>query len=207
MSPRSYPCLLTIYLLRNNVDEEIYAGSTTNLKKRMGYHKSDAKKACKKDRKLYEHINKIGWGHFYAESLYEFYCKDAEYADQSEEIAVECFGSLNTRKAHHTPEEAKAYKKAYYKAYGKAYESREEVKARRKAYNSLPKRKASRKAHQASPKGKQTRREGAKRYRSDPKRGGKPITCPCSQNTIKKYSYGKHCRSKKHRRYLESVAV
>lgn len=173
MSPRSYPCLLTIYLLRNNVDEEIYAGSTINLQKRLQCHKSAAKTHCKKGCKLYDHINKIGWDHFYAESLYEFNCKDAEYAGQSEDIAIECFGSLNTCKAYRTLEEVKAYKKA----------------------------------HQASLKGKQNHREGDNRYRSDPNRGGKLIACPCSKRLYKKHNFKQHCRSKKHRRYQESVVA
>lgn len=177
MAPRSYPCLLTIYLLRNNVDEEIYVGSTTNLKERMWCHKSDAKKACEKDRKLYEHINKIGWIHFYAESLYEFQCEDAEYAGQSEDIAIECFGSLNSYKAHLTLEEVKVYDNKRQKAY------------------------------RTTLKGKQNHLEGTKRYQTNPESGGKLIYCPCSKRQYKKYTFKDHCRTEMHKRYLESVAV
>jgi len=178
MAPRSYPCLLKIYLLRNDVDEEIYAGSTTNLQKRLWYHKSDAKRACEKGRKLYDHINKIGWEHFYAESLYEFYCEDAEYAGQSEEIAIDCFGTLNSNKAHRTLEDYKAY-------------------------NSRPKSKASRKAYRATLKGKQTQQKFEQLYRSDPNRGGKLIYCPCSKRQYKKYTFKGHCHTKRHKHYLE----
>ena len=177
MSRRSYPCLLTIYLLRNDVDEEIYAGSTTNLKERMYFHKADAKKACKKGCKLYDHINKLGWEHFYAESLYEFHCEDAEYAGQSEDIAIECFGTLNSYKAACTELENETRRKSWQKEYI------------------------------SRPAVKQKNLERVKLYQSDPKRGGKPITCPCSQNTIKKCSYWSHCRTKRHKQYLELVAV
>lgn len=49
-----------IYKLVNNVDDEIYVGSTCNpLRVRKGDHKSRAK--TKSNYKIYKHLNEVGW--------------------------------------------------------------------------------------------------------------------------------------------------
>jgi group I intron endonuclease len=49
-----------IYKLVNNVDEEIYIGSTIeNLANRKCKHACDAKRRIQQ--KIYQHLNKIGW--------------------------------------------------------------------------------------------------------------------------------------------------
>ena len=49
-----------IYKLVNDIDEKSYVGSTcSTLPKRKGYHKALSKR--KPDRKIYKHLNAIGW--------------------------------------------------------------------------------------------------------------------------------------------------
>jgi group I intron endonuclease len=51
-----------VYKLVNDVDDKVYVGSTTStLTKRKSEHKGDAKKATQLNRRVYKHLNEVGW--------------------------------------------------------------------------------------------------------------------------------------------------
>ena len=64
-----------IYVIKNNVNDMEYIGSTINpLKRRMFDHKSCAKKDKIKYRKLYTAFNEIGFDNFYIEKIEDYPC-------------------------------------------------------------------------------------------------------------------------------------
>lgn len=135
---RHYPCHLHIYLLKNLVNEKIYAGSTTDPDYRMKKHKTSYVAGPKTSR-LHRQISEIGWGNFYMEVIDHFDCLDKRHAGESENAAIMIWGSLNSALAYVAPEDQEARQKARGKAYiqtdrGKAVRA----KAAAKWYKKLP---------------------------------------------------------------------
>lgn len=66
-----------VYKLVNDVDEEIYVGSTClPLRKRMYFHKNDAKK--KTDRRVCQHLDKVGFENVHIILIENFACNSKE---------------------------------------------------------------------------------------------------------------------------------
>ena len=64
-----------MYNILNNIDGEIYVGSTMNtLSRRMAHHRSEAKR--NPQNKLYNHMNALGVENFYIELTENFPCND-----------------------------------------------------------------------------------------------------------------------------------
>ena len=66
-----------IYIIRNNVNEMVYIGSTCNpLHKRFYAHKRDMKNKCNMHKPLYKDMALIGVDNYYIELIEEFRCEN-----------------------------------------------------------------------------------------------------------------------------------
>ena len=153
-------------------DDYYYIGSTRNeLRYRLGKHKVDSNSFP--TRKVYDHINKLGWNNVKIQLLEDYPCETREELLKKEnEYIRSCDGDpycLNLKAAFQTAEELKliqseyrqkfhnsilAYKEQYRKEnaekiaeYNKKYveENKDAVKERKRIYNQLNKEKVSKK--------------------------------------------------------------
>jgi hypothetical protein len=104
-----------IYCLWCN-DEYYYIGSTKNeLRYRLGKHKQDSKRHP--ERKVYEHINEIGWDNVKIQLIEEFPCNNRkELCNKENEYIASMRGDvhcLNIKLAELTPEELLEQQKNY----------------------------------------------------------------------------------------------
>ena len=160
-----------VYCIRNNIDKQIYIGSTCqSLSKRMAYHRQDAKKANRQNTLIYPLMLNYGIENFYIELIEECPCENSNQLEKREgEIIREMKASLNMKVSGRTMEEykveeaekikkAKAVRDKKYadknqekiKAYRKEYYSRDPEKYREQArkYNEEHKEEISRKARE-----------------------------------------------------------
>ena len=86
-----------IYLVRNDVDEQVYVGCTCdNIYRRMYSHRSEAKIAP--ELKLHELMNKLGSKLFYTELYEEYSCDNKEQLDRRRgQVERELGATLNKR--------------------------------------------------------------------------------------------------------------
>ena len=85
-----------IYCIRNNIDDEVYVGSTCQpISKRMAAHR--AVKNRNKNQKVYKHMNDLGVENFYIELLEEFPCENKEQLRKREGYHIRDIGTLNSR--------------------------------------------------------------------------------------------------------------
>jgi hypothetical protein len=98
-----------IYKLINNVDDKIYIGSTVSrLSKRKSKHHEEFIKYP--DRKVYKHLNQVGWGNVDIVLIEKYPCKDKEELHARERFFIEELkAELNNRKPIQTKEERKEY--------------------------------------------------------------------------------------------------
>lgn len=108
-----------IYKMVNNVDDEIYVGSTCNpLYKRKSDHKSNAK--TRPNQPNYRHWNTIGWGNVDIVLIENYPCTTKDELHRRERHWIdELKPSLNRKVPTRTHQE---------------YRKREEYKAHRRAY-------------------------------------------------------------------------
>jgi group I intron endonuclease len=170
-----------IYKLVNNIDDKIYIGSTVaRLSKRKGQHKEKSIKCP--DRKVYKHINQVGWGNVDIVLIEKYPCKDKEELHARERYFIEELkAELNNNKPLQTIEEYREINKEKFKKYDK-----ERYIGERKEY-------AKQKAKESYEKNKDKINE----------RRREKINCECGG----KYSISvkaRHMKTKKHLKYIES---
>lgn len=92
-----------IYKIVNDVDDEVYVGSTCQkLSMRMGHHR----RACKKcNSKIYKHMNLIGIEHFKIYLIEECPCDNKEQLIRREGEIMKQIGTLNCNMAGRTTKE------------------------------------------------------------------------------------------------------
>ena len=84
-----------IYCIRNNIDDEVYVGSTCQpISKRMAAHRSYRNR--NKNQKVHKHMNDLGVENFYIELLEEFPCENKEQLRKREGYHIRDIGTLNT---------------------------------------------------------------------------------------------------------------
>ena len=87
-----------IYKILNNIDDEIYVGSTTEtLGQRMAKHRAARK--SKPQYKLYKHMNELGVDNFYIELIENYPCNDVYELRAREGYYIREIGTLNTKVA------------------------------------------------------------------------------------------------------------
>ena len=130
-----------IYSIRNDIDTNIYIGSTTQeLSKRMADHRYNH---VKNSQKLYDKMRGVGVEHFYIELIEEYPCSNLQQLRKREGHYIRELGTLNSRVAGRTREQWRVDNKpkiALYeeqrrdtqKQYHREYFSRQDVKEHRK---------------------------------------------------------------------------
>ena len=105
-----------IYCIRNNIDDDLYVGSTTQpLSKRMAYHRKDAKKEINMHYMLYSKFNEIGIENFYIELIEDCPCETLEQLRKREGHYIREMGTLNGLIAGRTDKEYRDDNKEHYK--------------------------------------------------------------------------------------------
>lgn len=174
-------------------DNYYYVGSTIEtLNRRLSRHKQDSKKYI--DRKVYNHINEIGWENVEIKLLEEYPCSSLSELHEKENEYITCslldMKCLNENAAHLTDEELLAkqatyrkehrdkiieYKQQYRKEnadkiaeYNKKYveQNKETVAQRKRAYNEANKERLREYFKQYSETHKEQRAEYVKEYRA-----------------------------------------
>ena len=85
-----------IYCIRNNVDDDIYIGSTTQaLSKRMIKHRPKVESKEANHYKLYQKMKNIGVENFYVELVKDFPCETLEQLRAEEGKSIRQMGTLN----------------------------------------------------------------------------------------------------------------
>jgi hypothetical protein len=85
-----------VYCIRNNINDEIYVGSTTqSLSQRMAKHRGVMNHDTKKHRPLYKLMSEIGIEHFYIELIEECPCDNKEQLMKKEGEFIRQQGTLN----------------------------------------------------------------------------------------------------------------
>ena len=101
-----------IYKLVNDVDDEVYIGSTTDpLNDRFCRHKWDATSRERPKSKLYKHMNNLGFEHFKIELIEDYPCNNKTELEIRESELIKKYGSLNIVIPDRTKNE---YRKQYY---------------------------------------------------------------------------------------------
>ena len=170
-----------IYCIRNNTDDDIYIGSTTQkLSKRFQNHK-DVMNGYKRNRKIYTK-REFGKENFYIELIEEYPCENIEQLNKREgELIRELKPVLNTQAAGRTIKEWREDNKEYLREDKKLYhiENNEKSNERcRKWY--------------------EEKKDKVKEYTS------KVIQCPCGANFTQGHKL-RHLKSKHHQRYEQSL--
>ncbi len=89
-----------IYQILNNVDDDVYVGSTTqSLSKRMVHHRSHMNVATKQHRPLYVKMKEYGVECFYIELIEECPCENKEQLCKREGHFIREIATLNTYQA------------------------------------------------------------------------------------------------------------
>ena len=111
-----------IYCIRNNIDDDIYVGSTTQrLSKRMAKHREDAKHKDKMHRNLYVKMLEHGLEHFYIELIEDCPCETLEQLRKQEGHYIRKMGTLNGSIAGRTKHEWREDNIEYCKEKDKTY--------------------------------------------------------------------------------------
>ena len=93
-----------IYKILNNIDDEIYVGSTTEtLGQRMAKHRHSIK--AKPQYNLYNHMHELGVENFYIELIENYPCNDVYELRAREGHVIRQIGTLNKRIAGRTYKE------------------------------------------------------------------------------------------------------
>ena len=203
-----------IYCIRNNINDDIYVGSTTQpLCKRMAWHRQSAKKKNKMHQTFYSKFNEIGVENFYIELIEECPCESLEQLRKREGEFIREMGTLNSLIAGRTKKEyceankdkIKEYKQEWYEAnkeeikerhkeYNKEYreQNKDKIKERHKEYKKLNKEKIQQQRHEF--------------YEANKNKWSEKIICACGG----KYTVchkSPHEKSQKHQQYIQQCNV
>lgn len=165
-----------IYQIVNDIDNEIYVGSTTQaLCKRMAKHRGEINTKAKSHRKLYQHMKNKGVQHFRIELIKEFPCDNKEQMTAEEGKYIrELKPTLNKKIEGRTTKEWIQDNKEHLNEYRKLNE--EKIKAYSKHY---------RMENKAILKEKQQQ----------------PYNCVCGSD-ITLNNKTRHLKSKKHQQFI-----
>ena len=131
-----------IYCIRNNINDDIYVGSTTQrLSKRMAKHREDSKRENKMHSIFYSKVNEIGIEHFYIELIEDCPCDTLEQLLKREGHYIREMGTLNHKIAGRTHKEWEQDNKDKLQIYQKEYakQNKETIKEYRTEYKQVNK--------------------------------------------------------------------
>ena len=166
-----------IYKIWNDVDDELYVGSTTQpLSKRMNVHRAYARGG--KNQRIYKHMRGCGIDNFKIELIEYYPCETKEELLKREGHWIRKIGTLNMNRAYTTDEEKKEYQKEY----------REQNKEKMQEYQ---------KEYQKEYK--ENNKDKIKEYNKNYNK--QKITCKCGGRYTRTHK-AEHERSKKHQKYI-----
>ena len=181
-----------IYKLVNNVDDEIYIGSTCGtLRLRKSSHKSLARKDT--ERRVYKHLNEIGWDNVDIILIEACDCQNKDELHRRERYWIDTLNpSLNKVLPRRT-------KKEYYEA------NKEVIFEKRDMYREANKQKIKDQQKEYN----DSHKEEARAYREANKeiikaKKKEKMLCGCG-STIRRDAKARHERSTKHQTYLASL--
>ena len=143
-----------IYKITNNINSEIYVGSTCDiLRKRFDTHKLQITQDTKKNRPLYKLMNEFGTDIFRIDLIEDYPCEDKQALRQREGYWIRQMGTLNKYIAGRNEkekyednkerilernkkyiEEHKERRQEYITEYCKDYNKRPEIKEKKSKY-------------------------------------------------------------------------
>ena len=170
-----------IYKITNNINSEVYVGSTCDiLRKRFNNHASYSKQDDKLNRPLYKMMNELGPDIFRIDLIENYSCNDKQELRQREGYWIRQIGTLNKVIAGRTIKEYRDENKEKINEAAKEYREKniEIINEKKKVF---------RKNHT----------EEIKEYKST------PVTCICGV-CVKKGNLWEHKKSKKHLAFLEN---
>ena len=124
-----------IYCIRNDIDNNIYVGHTTQaLSKRMEKHRSSMFDEKRGRCLLYQKMRELGVENFYIELLQKCPCDDIEELRQCEGEWIRKLGNLNMKVAGRTTEQYRKDTVEHKKEYDKKYreEHKQEISEKNK---------------------------------------------------------------------------
>jgi hypothetical protein len=192
-----------IYKIVNDVNDEIYVGSTTQpLSKRMVDHRANSKLNVKGN-KLYQTMKEIGVDKFRIVLIENFEANNKEELHAREEhFRKELRATLNTLSCVYNIEKHKSYQKKY------RCENADKLKINKKEYYEKCKEEINKKCRQYYKTNQQKITERQKLYQSKHKeeiykRTSEKVECPICGVTYTKYHKARHELSKKHIKSVE----
>ena len=186
-----------IYCIRNNVNDDIYVGSTTQpLSHRFQKHKCGLKNTSKNTCSIYRKMNEIGIENFYIELIEEYPCENIEQLRRKEGEWIRKVSTLNDQIAGRTTRE-------YYE------EHIEEKKYYDKLYHVANKDKRSKQAKERYERDKERikQRSNDRHYKENDKKKEytkQTIECPCGVKFLT-LNKSRHLKSKHHQNYEQSL--
>lgn len=190
-----------IYTIRNQVDDEVYVGSTCMPLHKRFYEHKNMKKFKKTGMKLYKHVDFLdGWDNFYIELHEDYPCENKnELLRREGQVQRELKASLNKNIAGRTQKE-------YYE------ENKETIAGKRKKYNEANKDKIKEKSKIYYEANMETIAGKKKKYREankDKIREKSKIYCDANGEKKRKYmkQYAKENRdiiNLKHKQYRDA---
>lgn len=181
-----------IYKIVNDIDDQVYVGSSIDLlNNRMALHKCVHKKDEYKNRKLYKHMNDLGVDHFTIKLVEEWECNSKDELRQREEHWRKKLNTtLNSDRCYTTEEDLKEYQKNYHETHKERRKERDVervdiIKEQNKAWRETNKEKLQEREKNRD------RSEYMKKFRSE------EITCECG-TVIKRCKKSIHIKTKKH---------
>ena len=95
-----------IYKITNDYNDDVYVGSTCDtLGRRFTRHKADMKQEKRKNYKLYQLMNEIGFERFRIQLIIDYPCEDQYQLSQKEGEYIRLMGTLNKQIAGRTQKE------------------------------------------------------------------------------------------------------
>ena len=188
-----------IYCIRNNIDDNIYVGSTTqSLSKRIAKHREAAKRKNYMHRTFYSKVNEIGIEHFYVELIEDCPCETLEQLRKREGHYIRKMGTLNHKIAGRTGKEyheinkdkIQIYQKEYQKEYAEL--NKEKIQIYRKEYTKVNKEKIQQNSHEY--------------YEAHKQKLSEKVICVCGGKPTLHHKL-EHERTKKHQQYIQQFSV
>ena len=186
-----------IYCIRNNINDEIYVGSSTQpLSKRMEKHRSTIKDIKRGKCSLYQRMKELGVENFYIELIEEYPCENIEQLRRKEGEWIRKMATLNDQIAGRTTreyyeehiEDKKAYDKIYYD------DNKEKKSAREKERYERDKERIKQRVKDRYYKDKDKIREYTRQT----------IECPCGAKFLI-LNKSRHLKTKCHQAYEQSL--
>ena len=209
-----------IYFIGNYVDDDIYIGSTTQtLKRRFNKHKIQIDNDKTKHRKLYAKMIELGVECFYIEEIEKCPCNDVEELQKRERhYILERKPVLNIQIPLRTMEEWRRDSQEHLQEYERQRYINNPRKEYKKQYREDNKDKLdenTKRFREENPdymkeynqKYYQEKKDYFKEYRENNRDKYKEkIKCECGK-VITRGSISRHCKTKKHKDYLNNINI